>query len=238
MKQIFFTNLLFLLFLLFPLSVLATGPSYVWSEMNPVSVNDKGEILCRTRFLTNDSGGHWYQKYEYGLCVISNGKIVEFLTKMLDPEIIDENSNKAEGKVSGEEYWELTKHWNWIYKTGLDFQKLSKQQQRICEEYGFKENNAEKFKVDKKMKIKDFEKEKNIDLTKNKQLALKAAKSILYEEQTVHVLYDFGNILILNNTFSEDPQTDTGASFSYMNSMYKEYGYEYYHIVGALFLSN
>ncbi len=238
MKRIFFTNLLFFLFFLAPPTAFATGPSYVWSGMNPVSINDKGEILCRTRFLTNDTGGHWYQRFEYGLCVISNGKIVEFITKILDPEIIDEDTDRPKGKVTGEEYWELTKHWDWIYKTGLDFQKLSKQQKRICEQYGFKENNAEKFKVDKKIKIKDFEKEKNISLTENKQLALKTVKSVSYDNRSVHILYDFGNIIIFNNTYNEDPQTDTGASFSYVNPLFGGIEYEYYKITGALFLSN
>ena len=236
MKRTFFTNLLFFLFSLFPLSVLATGPSYIWSEMNPVSVNDKGEILCRTRFLTNDTGGHWYQRFEYGLCVISDGKITEFLTKILDPEIIGDDSDKSKENISGDEYWELTKHWDWIYRTGLDFQKLSKQQKRICEQYGFKENNTEKFRVNKKIKVKDFEEERNISLTKDKQSALKGAKSISYDEQSVDILYDFGNILILNNTYSEDPQTDTGASFSYINPLFGGMEYEYYQITGVLFI--
>ena len=132
----------------------------------------------------------------------------------------------------------LTEHWNWIYKTGLDFNNLSKQQKRICEEYGFKENNTEKFKVDRKVKLADLKKEKNVDPKINKQLALKRAKSISYNNRRVHILYDFGNILILNNAYSENPQTDCGASFSYVNPMFGGIEYEYYRITGVLFLSN
>jgi len=232
MKRLLFTNLLFLLF---TLSAFATGPSYVHSEMNPVSINDKGEILCRTRFLKNDTGGHWYQRIEYGLCVVSNGKIIEYRTKTLDPGML---GDKSDGKIAEDEYIKLTEHWNWIYKIGLDFNNLSGQQKRICEEYGFKENNTEKFKVDKKIKLADLEKEKNIDLKKNKQLALKGAGSVSYHSRRVHILYDFGDILILNNTYSEDPKTDIGASFSYVNPLFGGIEYEYFQITGALFLNH
>lgn len=238
MKRLHYTYLLFSLFALSSLTVFATGPSYIHSEMNPVSVNDKGEILCRTRFVKNDTGGHSYQKIEYGLCVISNGKIIEYKTKTLDPETIEYGSDKPNGKMTENEYQKLTEHWDWIYKTGLDFDKLSKQQKRICEQYGFKENNTEKFRVNKKMRFSDFEKEKNIDLKKDKQLALKGAKSVSYYDRRVHILYDFGNILILNNTYTEDPDTDTGASFSYMSPLFGGIEYEYYRITGVVFLSD
>lgn len=238
MKRLFFTNLLFFLFVSFPLSIHATGPSYIYSEMNPVSVNDKGEILCRTRFITNDSGGHWYDKVEYGLCVISNGKITEYKTKILDPMIIDDNTDRPDGKITGDDYVKLVNHWDWIFKTGLDFNKLSKQQKRICEEFGFKENNAEKYKVDKKMRLSDFEKEKNINLSKNKQLALKAARSVSYYNRRIHILYDFGNTLIISNRYSEHPETDIGSSFSYVSPFWGGIEYEYCQITGALFLNN
>ncbi len=233
MKRRFSISLLFALFAFLPLSVFATGPSYVHSEMNPVSINDKGEILCRTRFVKNDTGGHYYQRTEYGLCVITNGKIIEYRTKTLDPEMIGDKSN---GKISEDEYIRLTEHWDWIYKIGLDFSNLSGQQKRICEEYGFKENNTEKFKVDKKIRLADFEKEKNINLKKDKQLALKGAKSATYESQQIRILYDFGNILILNNTYREDPNSDTGANFSYISPLFGGIEYEYYQITGILFL--
>ena len=237
MRLLLYTNLL--LFIFSSLSVSATGPSYINSEMNPISINDKGEILCRTRFEKNDTGGHWYQRTEYGLCVISNGKIIEYKTKILDPQVIDDHANiTSKGKITSDEYQKLTEHWDWIYKTGLDFNNLSKQQKQICVQYGFKENNTEKFKVNKKVKLSDFIKEKNIDLKKDKQLALKGAKSVSYDSdsQRIHILYDFGNTLILSNTYREDPDADIGASFSYRSPLFGGIEYEYYRITGVLFL--
>lgn len=239
MKQLLFTNILLLfLIIFFPFSAFATGPSYLYAEINPVSVNNKGEILCRTRFVKNDTGGHWYNRFEYGLCVITNGEIIEYKTKILDPQIISDGSGESAGKITGEEYLKLMKHWNWVYQIGLDFNNLSKQQKQICDQYGFKENNAEKYRVNKKEKIADFEKEKNTDLAKNRQLTLKKAKSVSYENRQVYILYDFGNVLILKNTYEEDLENDVGAAFNYINSLYEGLGYEYYLIAGVLFLNN
>ena len=232
MKTQLFTSLLLSIFS--PLSVFATGPSYVYAEMNPVSVNDNGEILCRTRFVKNDMGARWYDKIEYGLCIISNGKIIEYKTKVLNNLIKDDISDEG---ITGEEYMKLMAHWDWIYKTGLDFNNLSKQQKQICEQYGFKENNTEKFRINKKMRFADFEKERNINLKHNRQLALKGAKSISYSNRRVHILYDFGNIIIFTNAYSENPETDAGASFSYVNPLLGGMEYEYYRITGALFLN-
>ena len=237
MKRLFLKNLFIPFLLFFASTVHATGPSYVNSEMNPVSVNEKGEILCRTRFVINDMGSHWYDRVEYGLCIISNGEIKEYLTKILDPSIVDDNTERPKDKITGDEYIKLMNHWDWIFKTGFDFDKLSKQQKRICEEYEFKENNAGKYKVDKKIKLADFEKERNIDLSKNKQLALKKAKSISYEDRQLHILYDFGDVLILNNIYREDPEIDAGASFSYISPFFGGIEYEYYRITGSLFLN-
>ena len=237
MKTQLFISSLFLLPIFSPLSVFATGASYVYAEMNPVSVNDNGEILCRTRFIQNGMGARWYDKIEYGLCIISNGKIIEYKTKVLDNRIIDDSSDRSDKGITGEEYMKLMAHWDWIYKTGLDFNNLSKQQKQICEQYGFKENNTEKFRIDKKMRFADFEEERNINLKQNKQLALKGAKSISYSNQCVHILYDFGNIIIFNNAYSENPTTDAGACFSYVNPILGGIEYEYYRITGALFLN-
>lgn len=237
MKRSFITNILFFLLIIFPLSVSATGPSYLYAEINPVSVNEKGEVLCRTRFIKNDTGGHWYNRVEYGLCVITDGKIIEYKTKILDPQIIDEESDGSSGKITGEEYLKLLGHWDWIYKTGLDFNNLSKQQQNICDQYGFRENNAARYRVNKKKSVADFEDERGIDLMKKRQLALKEAKSVSYGNKQVYILYDFGDMLILENAYSEDPQNDAGAAFSYINPLFGGLEYEYYKIVGVLFLN-
>ena len=234
--------ILVVLILFITISAFATGPSYIYSEMNPVSVNEKGEVLCRTRFLKNDMGGHWFQHVEYGLCVLSKGKVIEYKTKILDPKYLapdDSNPDRTKKEVTEKEYNDLQKHWDWIFKTGLNFEKLSKQQQKICDEYGFKENNADKYKVDKLYSKETLEKERNIDLRKQKQLALKKGRSTEYTDTNkVKVLYDFGKIIILDNNFHEMAD-DAGAEFDYKNPLFvnDNIGYEYYSITGVLFLN-
>jgi hypothetical protein len=233
--------ILVVLILSITISAFATGPSYIYAEINPISVNEKGDILCRTRFLENGMGGHWFQRVEYGLCILSDGKIIEYKTKILDPKNLapdDSNPDRAKKEVTEEEYNDLQKHWNWVFKTDLNFEKLSKQQQKICNEYGFKENNADKYKVDKLYSIETLEKERNIDLRKQKQLALKNGRSTEYiDTNKVRVLYDFGKTIIFDNDFHEMPE-DAGAAFDYKNSLLKNenIGYDYYNITGVLFL--
>lgn len=232
-------RLLLFFFIIFPVSTFATGPSVLFSKMNPVSVNDKGEILCRTRYFENNFGARCCESIEYGLCVISNSKIIEYKTKFIDystfvsPEFSEESYN---------EYERLKRHYDWVFKIGLDFNNLSKQQKRICDEYGFKENNVEQFKVNKKMKIADFEEERNTNLVENKQLALKKATSTSYKSKYINILYDFGEILFLDNLFDEWAKStwagniDIGATFSYMNPLINE-EYEINKVTGVLFLN-
>ena len=66
-----------LLFVFSP-ELLATGPSYIKAGIKPISINDKGEVLCRTRFLKNPSGGHYVLDIEYGLCVLTGDTILQF----------------------------------------------------------------------------------------------------------------------------------------------------------------
>lgn len=220
----------------------ATGPSYIYAEMNPVSVNEKGEVLCRTRFLKNDMGGHWFNKIEYGLCVLSEGKIIEFKTKILDPQIIaenDKNPDREKKEVTMEEYLNMQKHWDWVFKTGLNFEKLSKQQKGICDEYGFKENNAEKYKVNRVYTVKDFEKERNINLKKQKLKSLKTGQSISNSfPDKVKISYDFDKIILFQNEDDAD-ESSIGFRFDYINPIfgYQNLEYEAHYVTGVLFLN-
>lgn len=235
-------RMLLLLFITFPVSTFATSPSFNTSQINPVSVNDKGEILCKTRYIEDNIGRNGNETAEYGLCVISNGRIIEYKTKTLSyPTGFSEDSI--------DEYKELKRHYDWNYEIDLDFNNLSEQQKRICDEYGFKENNVEQYKVYKIMKITDFEKERNTNLIENKQLALREARSTLYNSKHILIIFDFGDILFLDNVFGECFKTisgeniDVGANFSYRNPLSKnEYGlneeYELNDVIGVLFLNN
>lgn len=224
------------------MSTFATGPSYIYAEMNPISVNEKGEVLCRTRFLKNDMGGHWFNRIEYGLCVLTDGKIIEFTTKILDPDIIaldDKNPNRAKKEVTMEEYISMQDHWNWVFKISLDFDKLSNQQKKICDEYGFKENNAANYKVDKTYSTATFEKERDIDLKKQRQKSLKNGQSISDSlPDKVKVLYDFGKIILLQNEDDAD-ESSIGFRFDYINPIfgYQNLEYEAHYITGVLFLN-
>jgi hypothetical protein len=57
------------------------------------------------------------------------------------------------------------------------------------------------FRIKKRIKLTDFEKEKSLDLKKNKQPVLRGTGSVSYDNGQIHILYDFGDILILSNTY-------------------------------------
>lgn len=223
-----------LLLLFVSTAIYATGPSYVRSWIRPVSVNKKGDILCRTRYEENTMGGHWYMSSEYGLCVITKGRIIEYRTKYLDNSIIGESDNATDKKISEEEYIKLQNHWDWVYKIDLDFDNLSKQQQQICEKYGFKENNAKNYKVDKRMTLSEFNKEFGVDLSSKKQHALKGATSLGINNPEIHLLYRFEKVFIFNNYYADYPEKDTGDTFNYVNP--SEGIFENFDITSILFL--
>ena len=88
------------------------------------------------------------------------------------------------------------------------------------------------------MTISEFNKMTDINLLETHQKALFGAVSINdYSQQgnKVHVLYDFGNIIVLQNNIIEDNEI-YGSVFSYPNHSFIDIGYEYNTVTGVIFI--
>lgn len=238
MKRLHF--IIFLTVIFFSCPLLATGPSYIYSEIRPISINEQGDVLCRTRFLKNDMGSHWYDLIEYGLCVLTDGKIIEFNTKKLDSKWIQvEGKTPDPNKISEQDYIKLQQYWDWLFDCSLNFEHLDGIEKQICNKYGFKESNVYKYKVDRVQLVSAFRREKKINLQNLKQQALRDAYSESFSDSDkINILYDFGSIVILHNQFDDDKVI--GSEFSYTNPLFEnvtDLKYDYFRITGVLFLN-
>lgn len=54
---------------------LATGPSIITSELVPLAINEKGDVLCKSRYSENRTGSHSHTATNYGLCMVKNGEV-------------------------------------------------------------------------------------------------------------------------------------------------------------------
>lgn len=208
-KIVFFLGLIMIMS--FDSITLATGPSTIESTICPISINEKGEILCKTRFTKNEMGAYSAMKIEYGFCIISQGTIIEFKTKIIEPS-------------PDPSYYEQTKHWDSIFTSETTQKQLDEIKEVVLKnEYNFSSVNVASFRMDKTLSINEFEKTKKISLKNRKQKALhNAYNKAYYEDKKVHVLYDFENVLLLDNTNDIDTnelELEIGADFDYHNSL-------------------
>ncbi|PKV51959.1 hypothetical protein ATE84_4059 [Aquimarina sp. MAR_2010_214] len=193
-----------------------TGPSTIESEIKPISINKKGEVLCKTRFTKNEMGAYSPIKIEYGFCIISKDTIIEIKTKTIDPT--PESS-----------YYEQKDYWDSIFRSETSQQQLNDIKEVILKnKYSFPSTNINSYKVNKILSVSDFETTKNVSLKKNKQKGLFGASSTeYYNEKKVHLLYDFGSIILFNNTNNIDyEELELGSDFDYYNPWIDDMGKE------------
>ncbi|UAM99121.1 hypothetical protein K8354_04660 [Polaribacter litorisediminis] len=215
---------------------LFTGPSTINSEIRPISINEKGEVLCRTRFTKNEMGAQRSMKIEYGYCIITKDSIIEFITHELNPEAYPINNYNA--------YNNHSEYWNSVFESCFEKNNLCYYGNDIAKDYGFESCNIEYYKLNKIIQIEEFENIKKVNLYKNKQIALKGGRSAKYcEEKYVNILYDFGNFVILKNkkdSFEEN--LSIGADFDYYNPYTNEnekvinIGFDVSEVIGVLYI--
>ena len=220
--------------------VFATGPSWIVSTIKPVSVNEKGEILCRTRYEENRMGAHWPMVVSYGYCVLHNGAITEIPISMeFDP------SKFPDDEIN--EFFKEKIQLDSVFNNCSDTSYLEPLKSHVNEallEYGFKPCNVNKYKVDKIFTKEQFEKNKKIKIADIPQKALRGATGTDYPEKPqnikIHVLYDFGKLVIVENKGGEEGIT--GADFDYYNPWTDEngnkinIGFDYFAITGVFFI--
>ncbi len=225
-------KVLFLL-LLFPAFLKATTLSYLYSEITPISCNEKGEVLCKTRFAGNMSGGGYaYDFVRYGFCVLAEDSVHYFKGVTLGR--VDYHSD------------ENNSFWDAIYYKPTSFDQLNTIVSNVLKnEFQFSELNADKFKVDSLMKKESFENEYGINANKTRQKGLFGALSKKNScAKKVHVDYDFGNIILLYNYdfwTDDDKENKAGCFISYYFNDCASWGgwcFDLYGISGVLFKNN
>lgn len=225
---------LILLLSLLPLFATATTMSYLESDIQPIAVNEKGEVLCKTRFAANSTGGGYaYDFVHYGFCVLSNDSIHHFRGIHL-------------GWV---EYYEDEKYafWQAIYEKPPTDEKLTTIINEVLKgAFTFTELTAENYKVDKVMSKQTFRKNYQIDLDQKRQKALRGALSTKNSCQAkINVSYDFGSIILIKNESTccndvddGDDMITTGCYISYFFETCAEWGgfcFDLYEIDGVVF---
>lgn len=224
------TTLLFLSFFGFQLS--ATGPSHMQSTMKPIATNKKGDILCRTRFYQNPSGGYYELDIQYGLCIITKDTLLHTQSYML----------KGHSFRDWEEYHAHSLHWDSIYESKFDPKLLSKEEYQFIDKYKFKRTDIEQYEVNDTLSLADFKIKTNIDLTQTAQIDLHETKGFFSPDcQLVDVRYNFGNVIFIHNEISSEDENEDyqciSASFNYPN-LWNGYdiGYDYPKITGVVFV--
>lgn len=197
-----------LIFIFFCRSLSATGPSSIRSEINPVSVNDKGEVLCRTRFEKNETGAYRTMDIEYGFCILSGDSVIQITTTVLNGAAYPDHETFSQHR----DYRDS------VFKSCFDIRAMSRAEHMLEREYGFKECNVKAFEKNMTVTLQEFRNETRTDLQEVSQKALHGAKGVFKNDLTadkVNIVYNFGHIIIINNIIEEDNYS--GAEFDYPN---------------------
>ena len=229
---------LLLIFLLAVLSLKAsaTGPSFIEAEIRPISINSKGEILCYTRFIKNPSGGHYELDIEYGLCVLTNDTILQFPVKTIS---FQQTSDSDEWHRTHSVYEEQLAYWYSVFNSDFIPRNSDIDYRYFKKEYGFKKANVSRYKQDDSISVDKFKEIKKVDLRKTPQKALYGAEGVCSEHAFLHIAYDFGNIVVINNAVSYDygEESNIGTRFGYSNFWGRDdIGYDTQNVTGILFI--
>lgn len=209
----------------------ATGPSYIESRMNPIAINNKGDILCRTKYLTTPMGGHYLPEIEYGLCIITKDSILFQKSYILEQDsYFPENWDEANPTP-----WDSTFH------SKFDIKRFTKNEKRFIEKYKFNNTNLEKYIVNDTISMTEFKAKTQVDLTKIFQPTLHGAKGYFEPDcPNVDIKYNFGHIILIQNNIdwgseAEDYQCISGI-FEYPDLIAGATTYEHQKITSVVFV--
>lgn len=214
--------------LLTPACVNATGPSHLYMRMLPVSVSDEGAVLCRTVCLSNPEGVSGFLPVSYGWAVIDPaGAITQYPWVTIDPlePATDEQVAEAFEAMDNE------------LRSPLDFSSPPVSLLPVLAGYGFSCNNAGSFAVIRMLSCHEFMDAYGLDRDSMGQLTLHDGYLSAYHD-SVLVSYDFGGVLLLENSRDPNTGTATGAVFEATEARSpKDAGdYESYTISGVVFI--
>lgn len=210
-------------------SLLATGPSNMQALIRPISIDDNGYILCRTKFMQNPMGGHNYQDYEYGFCVIGPDSIVFEEAQVIKYDFYNDDDI----------YMNHIAYWDSIFNSDFESEKQSGIERQLNYRYNFCKTNVERYKRNDIIPIKQFisDNQFNDSIT---QYSLHNATGHFYESQKlVKVSHDFGHIIFISNIQHAEHYDGfspyIGATFSYSPNIAGSTEYEDFEITGIIF---
>ncbi|MCD8080402.1 MAG: hypothetical protein LUF04_08325 [Bacteroides sp.] len=144
----------------------------------------------------------------YGFCILIQDSIIEYPTLTLSPEDYPDDDI----------FLEHCAYFDALFESPFDPAQISHMGPAL-NRYGFKEPNTASYRKDRILTLEEFEKEKNRELRTICQHALHGARGFFCEmDEQMHILYDFGHILLINNAMdTEEYDRYLGASFNYPN---------------------
>ncbi|MCD8102643.1 MAG: hypothetical protein LUE26_08790 [Alistipes sp.] len=215
-------------------ALFATGPSFIKAEINPVAVNDKGEVLCRTRYEANPMGSSTFVDIEYGFCILSHNTIIE---------PADRYVLKYSPLYDMEAYLEHRAHWDSVFASPLDTVKPTDAERMYIGRYGFNRSNAAEYSCVVTTTVGEFMRERGTDLSAEPQKALRGGTGRYLpggeRDPEVRLVYDFGNILVFRHEESYEKQFPD-SRFDYLNPIFgdEQVEYEISVVSGVLFLND
>lgn len=218
------------IFAIFSFSILyATGPSYIRSQFIPIAMNDRGEVLCKTRYEENGMGAHAAIRVSFGFCIITKDTLISYPGKVMDPDDYDYDDEK---------FFHDLDYWDKIYTSETSERRLKAIVSTVLKDkYHFEESNADQYMIDKFYSLKLFKEAFGIDLDQQVQHGLRNAAGKTYQQDKVKLQYHLGDIFIFDNYYTYEEEEGYGTYFNYPNSFY-DYGedqeYDVYYVNGYI----
>lgn len=209
----------------------ATGPSSIYSVLTPIAINSKGDVLCKTKYKENQTGGYGYMDVYYGLCVLTKKSIVEYPIFKLDAETYDKMEVDPEDGAS-DKYWALHDKWDDWFDNKTD--RKTPEETKLIEKYSFNDFDMSKYLVADTISIDVFKEKYKTNLSSNKLRTLRKAHSLPPDEYTENMIvsYVFDNKIICRSIFDE---LHYGPNYDFKTIYFGGIGYDYYFIDGVLF---
>lgn len=179
----------------------ATGPSVVDARIQPLSINDQGELLYKYLIVENPTGGYAPHPMVSGLGIFktSNHEVVSQDILTIDPAYTNAESN-YDGKRKEIESW---------------FNKACETDDLID---GFVDCNAQNSLKNEWVSLAEFNEKYGIDLLKAPHMTLIAGDIYAANTDKVYVEYDFDNFVLLQFT-ADSCEGDGFASLMITNTI-------------------
>lgn len=219
----------------------ATGPSYADISIVPVTYNESGVILFKTRCVINLTGSHDFETTEYGWLVVSSEGIWEEIPHIiLDPAQLRQNGQSEQDIL--DEYHKYREE----FLNEFSWESPPKSVQEIVATYAFQQpplaRQQDNPSSAREMLHSLFSRYPETEVYL-KQKSLKELSNYISQETVFNVTFSYAGVIVLKNIDRE--QQRIGAPFDIYNPMdlgdrhgCQDYGVEYQEIDGIILLNS